>query len=235
MAFAVKNQINLKSKTFNNNYTMAFLTKNKKIYCDVLAYYIIDGELYQLSMRTNLAEADSKLPATEIFNKYGCHLSKYNFMYDEFAEWASTYYDSFDELPYDMSKAGEVNVKDLAKAVKKVKAAFEKKFNDFPLDGTLYTSTLDINYYDGDRCFQTIVKPLRKLVNESEDNIALKLILEVEMLDGKSSETKCEFIPFDRFVEQYTPGCAIKVIESIHPNDSYCDYRDVEIEDYFNL
>ncbi len=213
---------------------MSFLSKNNKIYCDVLAYYIIDGDIYQLSMRRTLPEADSKLPATEIFNKYGCHLSKYNLEYDEFAEWASQYYESFDELPYDMSKAGEVNVKDLAKAVKKVRSAFEKKFNDFPLDGTLYTSTLD-PYYDDGVCFQPIVKPLRKLVNESEDNIARRLILEVEMLDGKSSETKCEFIPFCRFVDYYAPGCAVRVIESNHPNDSYCDYRDVDIEDYFNL
>lgn len=215
---------------------MSFLSKNKKIYRDVVAYYIIDGDLYQLSMRNYFTEADSKLPATEIFNKYGCHLSKYNFTYDEFAEWASTYYESFNDLPYDMSKAGEVNEKDLVKAVKKVKVAFEKKFNDFPLDGTLYTSTLEIgSLYDDGECFQPIVKPLRKLVIESEVNIARRLILEVEMLDGKSSETKCEFIPFYRFVEQYAPGCAIKVIESIHPNDSYHDYRDVEIEDYFNL
>ena len=213
---------------------MAFLTKNKKIYRDVLAYYIIDGDLYQLSMRNYFTEADSKLSATEIFNKYGCNLSKYNFVFDEFAEWASTYYDSFDDLPYDMSKAGEVNVQDLAKAVKEVKNTFEKKFNDFRLDGTLYSSTLELgaDYDDGDRCFQTIVKPLRKLVNESEDNIARRLILEVEMLDGKSSETKCVFIPFSRFVDQYAPGCAIKVIESIHPNDSYSD---IDIEDYFNL
>ena len=216
---------------------MSFLTKNKKIYRDVLAYYIIDGDLYQLSRRRYLPEADSKLPATEIFNKYGCNLSKYNFIYDEFAEWSSTYYESFNDLPYDMSKAGEVNEKDLVKAVKKVKVAFEKKFKDFPLDGTLYTSTLElgVDYDDGDRCFQPIVKPLRKLVNESEDNIARRLILEVEMLDGKSSETKCEFIPFRRFVDQYAPGCAIKVIESNHPNDSYCEYRDVDIEDYFNF
>lgn len=195
---------------------MSFLSKNKKIYRDVLAYYIIDGDLYQLSMRNYFTEADSKLPATEIFNKYGCHLSKYNFIFDEFAEWSSTYYESFDDLPYDMSKADEVNVKDLAKAVKKVKVAFEKKFKDFPLDGTLYTSTLD-PYYDDGVCFQPIVKPLRKLVIESEYNIARRLILEVEMLDGKSSETKCVFIPFCRFVDQYATGCAVKVIESIHP------------------
>ena len=212
---------------------MAFLTKNKKIYCDVVAYYIIDGDLYQLSTRHYLPEADSKLPSTEIFNKYGCNLSKYNILYDEFAEWASTYYETFNDLPYDMTKAGEVNEKDLAKAVKKVKSTFEKKFNDFRLDGTLYTST----YYEdaGDQCFQTIVKPLRKLVNESEDNISRRLFIEVEMLDGKSSETKCEFIPFFRFVEYFAPGCAVKVVDSIHPNDSYCNYCDVEIEDYFRL
>ena len=216
---------------------MAFLTKNRKIYCDVLAYYIIDGDLYQLSMRNYFTEADSKLPATEIFNKYGCNLSKYNFIYDEFAEWSSTYYESFNDLPYDMTKADEFDKNDLAKAVKKVKSAFEKKFKDFPLNGTLYTSTLElgVDFGDGDRCFQPIVKPLRKLVNESEDNIARRLILEVEILDGKSSETKCEFIPFCRFVDQYAPGCAIKVIESNHPNDSYCEYRDVDIEDYFKL
>lgn len=216
---------------------MAFLTKNRKIYCDVLAYYIIDGDLYQLSMRNYFTEADSKLPATEIFNKYGCNLSKYNFIYDEFAEWSSTYYASFNDLPYDMTKADEFDKNDLAKAVKKVKSAFEKKFKDFPLNGTLYTSTLElgVDFGDGDRCFQPIVKPLRKLVNESEDNIARRLILEVEILDGKSSETKCEFIPFCRFVDQYAPGCAIKVIESNHPNDSYCEYRDVDIEDYFKL
>lgn len=213
---------------------MAFLTKSKKNYRDVIAYYIIDGDLYQLSMRNYFTEADSKLPAAEVFNKYGCHLSKYNLLFGEFAEWSSTYYESFNDLPYDMSKADEVNVKDLAKAVKKVKSAFEKKFYDFRLDGTLYTSTLN-PYYDDDECFQPIVKPLRKLVNESEDNIAHRLILEVEMLDGKSSETKCEFIPFHRFVNQYVPGCTVKVIESNHPNDSYRDYRDVEIEDYFNL
>jgi hypothetical protein len=123
----------------------------------------------------------------------------------------------------------------LDKAISTVKKEFEKKFKDFPLDGTLYSSTLELGYDDADQCFQTIVKPLRKLVNESEDDISRRLILEVEMLDGKSSETKSVFIPFYRFVDQYVPGCAIKVIESNHPNDSYCDYRDVEIEDYFNL
>ena len=210
---------------------MSFLSKNKTIYCDVLAYYIIDGDLYQLSMRKNLPVADSKLPAKEIFEKYGFRVSKYNLEFDVFAEWASTYYESFNDLPYDMSKADEVNVKDLAKAVKKVKSTFEKKFGVFHLDGTLYTSTLD-PYYDDGVCFQPIVKPLRKLVNESEENIARRLILEVEMLDGKSSKTKHEFIPFSKFVDYYAPGCAVKVIENIHQCDCYCDF---EIEDYFNF
>ena len=212
---------------------MSFLLKNKKTYCKITSYYIIDGNLYQFKMMDFLKNGDEELSRVELFNKFGFHVSKFNLEFDEFAEWASQYYNNFDALPYDMNTAQEINEKDLAKAVKKIKSDFEKKFKDFPLDGTLYTSTLD--RYDDCVCFQTIVKPLRKLVNESEDNIAHRLILEVEMLDGKSSETKCEFIPFCRFVDQYAPGCAVKVIESNHPNDSYCDYRDVEIEDYFNF
>lgn len=212
---------------------MSFLLKNKTTYCKITSYYIIDGNLYQFKMMDFLKNGDEELSRVELFNKFGFHVSKFNLEFDEFAEWASQYYNNFDALPYDMNTAQEINEKDLAKAVKKIKSDFEKKFKDFPLDGTLYTSTLD--RYDDCVCFQTIVKPLRKLVNESEDNIAHRLILEVETLDGKSSETKCEFIPFCRFVDQYAPGCAVKVIESIHPNDSYCDYRDVGIEDYFNL
>ena len=212
---------------------MSFLLKNKTTYCKITSYYIIDGNLYQFKMTDFLKDGDEELSRVELFNKFGFHVSKYNLEFDEFAEWASQYYNNFDELPYDMNTAQEINEKDLAKAVKKNKSDFEKKFKDFPLDGTLYTSTLD--RYDDCVCFQTIVKPLRKLVNESEDNIAHRLILEVEMLDGKSSETKCEFIPFGRFVDYYAPGCAVRVIESKHPNDSYCDYRDVGIEDYFNL
>lgn len=191
---------------------MSFLSKNNKIYRDVVAYYIIDGDIYQFSMRKYFTEAESKLPATEIFNKYGCHLSKYNLEYDEFAEWASQYYDNFDALPYDMNTAQEINEKDLVKAVKKIKSDFEKKFKDFPLDGTLYTSTL--NHYDDMQCFQDVVKPKKKLVNESEDNIARRLIMEIESLDGKESNTKRVFIPFCRFIEYYKPGCAIKVIDS---------------------
>lgn len=210
---------------------MSIFSKTTNVYGET--YYIIDSNLYKFTCE--FPDKDGTLPVVELLNKYGFRVSKYNLVFDEFAEWASQYYYNFDALPYDMSKADEVGVNDLAKAIKKVRSAFEKKFKEFPLDGTLYTSTLEIGYEDADQCFQTIVKPLRKLVNEREDNIARRLILEVEMLDGKSSETKCEFIPFGRFVDQYATGCAVKVIESIHPNDSYCDYRDVEIEDYFNL
>ena len=212
---------------------MSFLLKNKTTYCKITSYYIIDVNLYQFKMMDFLKDGDEELSRIDLFNKFGFHVRKYILVFDEFAELASQYYNNFDALPYDMNTAQEINVKDLAKAVKKIKSDFEKKFKNFPLDGTLYTSTLD--RYDDCVCFQTIVKPLRKLVIESEDNIARRLILEVEMLDGKSSETKCEFIPFCRFVNYYAPGCAVKVIESNHPNDSYCDYRDVKIEDYFNL
>ena len=218
-------------KNFKNNYNMSSIRRNKKVYCDVLAYYIIDSELYQMSMRTRLTEDESKLPPVEIFKKYGCYLSKYSFMHNEFAEWDAIYYETFDSLPYDMSKSQEVNVEDLEKAVKKAKSEFEKKFNDFPLDGTLYTSTHEdgIHYGGGmcfPQCFQAIVKPKKKLVNEGVDDIVRKMILEIEILDGIHSETKREFIPFCKFVEQYTPGCDIKVIDSN-------DHMKNKIEDYF--
>jgi hypothetical protein len=209
---------------------MSIFSKTTNVYGET--YYIIDSNLYKFECK--FPDKDGTLPVVELLNKYGFRVSKYNLEFGEFEEWASTYCCNLDALPYDMTKAKEVTKMTLDKAISTVKKEFEKKFKDFPLDGTLYTSTLNPYYYDG-VCFQPIVKPLRKLVNESEDNIARRLILEVEMLDGKSSETRCEFIPFGRFVDYYAPGCAIKVIESNHPNDSYCDYRDVGIDDYFNL
>lgn len=205
---------------------MSFLLKNKTTYCKITSYYIIDGNLYQFKMMDFLKDGDVELSRIDLFNKFGFHVSKYNLEFDEFAEWASQYYNNFDALPYDMNTAQEINEKDLVKAVKKIQSDFEKKFKDFPLDGTLYTSTL--NHYDDGVCFQEVVKPRKKLVNESEDNIARRLIMEVEVLDGKSSETKREFIPFCRFIEYYKPGCAIKVIESD-------DYMEKRIEDFFNL
>lgn len=205
------------------------LFTRKKNRVEMKAYYIIDDNLYMFRKVEYLTEKESNLTRDEFFNKCGFYIRKYNIEYDEFEMWYETHCFSLSENPYDMTKAVEVSEEDLESAIKTVKKAFEKKFNDFRLDGTLYTSTLEP--YD-EVCFQTIVKPLRKLVNESEDNIARRLFMEVEMLDGKSSETKCEFIHFYRFVDQYAPGCAVKVIESIHPNDCYSD---IEIEDYFNL
>jgi hypothetical protein len=205
---------------------MSFLLKNKTTYCKITSYYIIDGNLYQFKMMDFLKDGDVKLSRVDLFNKFGFHVSKFNLEFDEFEEWASQYYDNFDALPYDMNTAQEINEKDLVKAVKKFKSDFEKKFKDFPLDGTLYTSTLD--RYDDMQCFQEVVKPRKKLVNENDDHIARRLFLEVEVLDGKSSETKREFMPFCRFIEYYKSGCAIKVIES----DDYVEKR---IEDFFNL
>jgi hypothetical protein len=207
------------------------LFTRKKIRVEMKAYYIIDDNLYMFRKVEDITEKEINLTRDEFFNKYGFYIRKYNFEYDEFEMWYEMHCYSLSENPYDMTKAVEVREEDLESAIETVKKAFEKKFNDFRLDGMLYTSTME-PYYDDGVCFQTIVKPLRKLVNESEDNISRRFILEVEMLDGKSSETKCEFIHFYRFVDQYTSGCAVKVIESIHPNDSYSD---IEIEDYFNL
>lgn len=212
------------------------LFTRKKNRVEMKAYYIIDDNLYMFRKVVYLTEKESNITRDEFFDLYGFRIRKYNIDYGDFNMWYEKNCYSLSDNPYDMTKAVEVKEEDLDDAIETIKKAFEKKFNDFRLDGTLYTSTLGTDYdYDDSVCFQTIMKPLRKLVNESEENIARRLILEVEMLDGKSSETKLEFIHFSRFVDNYAPGCAVKVIDSIHPNDSYCNYCNVEIEDYFKL
>ena len=212
------------------------LFTRKKNRVEMKAYYVIDDNLYMFRNVEYLTEKGSNLTRDEFFNLYGFRIYKYNIEYGDFDMWYEKHCYSLSENPYDMTKAVEVKEEHLDTVIEIIEKAFEKKFNDFRLDGTLYTSTMGTDYdYDDCVCFQTIMKPLRKLVNESEDNITRRLILEVEILDGKSSETKLEFIHFSRFVDHYAPGCAVKVIESIHPNDSYCDYRDIEIEDYFKL
>ena len=190
---------------------MSFLLKNKTTYCNMTSYYIINGNLYQFKMTDFLKDGDIELSRVDLFNKFGFHVSKYNLEFDEFAEWASQYYGNFDELPYDMNTAQEINEKDLVKAIKKIKSDFEKKFKDFPLDGTLYTSTLEP--YNDMQCFPEVAKPKKKLINNSEENIARRLLLEIEVLDGISSETKKVFIPFCRFVEQYKTGNNITIID----------------------
>ena len=202
---------------------MSIFSKPTNVYG--VTYYIIDGNLYKFTCE--FPDKDGMLPVVELHNKYGFRVSRYDMEFNSFADWSSAYYRNLDEAPYDMTKAKGVVKASLEKAISDVEKEFEKKFQDFPLDGTLYTSS---SYDEG--CFRAIAKPVRKLINTSPNNVINSMILEVEILDGLSAETKREFMTFYRFIRDYTPGCTVKVVENIHQSDCYCD---IEIEDYFNL
>ena len=121
-----------------------------------------------------------------------------------------------------MSKAVEISAEYLDIAVKEREDVFRKQFKDFKLDGTLYRA----KYRTDKQVFRSIVKPKRKLVDDFEDTTANSLILEIEVLDGKSAETKRKFITFYQFLDNYIPECEIEVVES-H------DIQDFKIKDYF--
>ena len=191
------------------------------------AYYIINDSLYKYS--TRYPELEHNRPIVELYDKYGFWVAKYDFEFDAFADWSAEYFKTLDECPYNINAAEGIEQPDLVKAISKTKKAFEKKFKDFPLDGTLYSHN-DMDEYE--ECFPPVVKPRKKLVNEGSVSIT-RFILEVEMLDGKHTETRREFIPFARFIRDYKPGCAVKVIES----DEQYEYGDCTkwFEDYFDL
>lgn len=207
------------------------------------AYYIIDGNLYRFYLGAYIQEEDlnGSLSSIELFQKYGNNgliVNKYDIknigsitykdaekinrdgMYSEYS--VCEHYNSFDELPFDMSNAREIYTKDLYNAINEIKMNFEKQFKEFPLDGTLYRAKHN-------RCnsaFKAIVKPKRKLVDENETKLSSSLILEVEVLDGIVAETRREFMTFHNFIENHVPEFNIKVVDSN-------DIQDFKIKDYF--
>jgi hypothetical protein len=208
---------------------MGLFTKKEKGNCIwIESHYIIDGELYKFVLNRFVYDKDREsLSNMELFDKYGFSLCKYKIEYENFrGYWFSEYYDSISHLPYDIrkyiSKATEVKDEDLDSAIKKINMNFKKQFDDFKLDGTLYRA----NFKSENKSFSAVVKPKRKLVDSKESKLAASLILEIEVLDGKSAETKREFIPFYQFVEDYIPECGIEVFES-------SDIQDFKVKDYF--
>jgi hypothetical protein len=204
---------------------MGLFSKKEKVESVwVESHYIIDGELYKFVLNAFVYSKDrDSMSKMELFDKYGFSVCKYKIEYEDFRNyWFSEYYDSISFLPYDMSKATEVKDEDLDSAIEKIKMDFKKQFDDFKLDGTLYRA----NFRSENKSFSAVVKPKRKLVDNKESKLADSLILEIEVLDGKSAETKREFIPFYQFVEDYTPECEIEVVES-------SDIQDFKIKDYF--
>lgn len=201
-----------------------FGLSKKETWVRALAYYIIDGELYKFSKGILLIGDNMNLTDTEIFNKYGVIVSKYRLDYEDFEDWNSKEYNSLEDVPFDLSKAQDVTSYGLEWGIEYIENAFKKKFNDFCLDNTLYSS-LDEDMYE-EQCFPVILKPKAKLIYDSAKKVSESLILEVEVLDGNNANTRHGFIHFYKFITSYKPGCPIEVAESS------CPYP-FKVENYF--
>lgn len=205
---------------------MCLFSKKNKSKGDFIrreSYYIIDGEIYQFVFNAWACNEDLNKSNWELMNEYGFFVNKYCIEHNKFRNtWFSNYYDCFEVCPYDMSKAVEISAEYLDIAIKEREDVLRKQFEDFKLDGTLYRAKDRTD----NQVFKSIVKPKRKLVDKFEEITANSLILEIEIIDGKSAETKREFITFHQFLEDYIPECEIEVVES-H------DIQDFKIKDYF--
>ena len=174
-------------------------------------YFIIDDVLYKFEVRDFMPDSDLNLPTTELLNKYGFYVSRYELKFSTISdEYAIIYYDSLNIVPYDMSNAKELNEDELGDAINNLKLAFKKKFDDFRLDGSLYSANFFMR--DDSQCFPAIARPKRKLINEDCKDVIYSLILEIEVLDGKSALTQNAFITFYDFLENYRLGHNIKVL-----------------------
>lgn len=199
-----------------------FGKKSEKEWIDLKAYYKINEEIYRTRLEGNADVNDLNLSRDELFNKYGVWVCKFSIEYREFAEWNEIYYESLDEFfKYICEKDPvEINEDELEEYCNNADEEFKMKFNDFKLDDTLYTCNF---FVDG--CYlKEIVKVRKKLINESVSNIRNALILEVEILDGKSADTKREFMKFYDFIRDFKIGCNVKVIDSIDDNFSIDSY-----------
>ena len=199
---------------------MGLFTKKKKV--EMKAYYIIGDNLYQFRKVVYLTEKESNITRDEFFDLYGFRIRKYNIECGDFDMWYEKNCFSLSENPYDMSKAVEVREEELDTVIEIMKKAFEKKFNDFELNETLYTYNKD--HYD---TFPPVAKVIKKLVNKQEENIANKFILELEVLDGQEGAVKRVFTKFFDFINDYDAVCPIEVIDSI-------DMCETTFEDYFS-
>ena len=172
-------------------------------------YFIIGDDLYRFELRDFMPVSDHNLPTTELLNKYGFYVSKYNLKFSLISE-DGVHYDTLNDVPYDMTNAKELSEEELEDAINNLKLAFKKKFDDFRLDGSLYSTNFFMR--DDSQCFPAIARPKRKLINEDCKNVIYSLILEIEVLDGKSALTQNVFITFYDFIENYKLGHNMKVL-----------------------
>jgi hypothetical protein len=173
-------------------------------------YFIIGDDLYRFEVRHFMPDSDCYLPTTELLNKYGFYVRKYELKFTPISEKDMIHYNSLNEVPYDMTNAKELSEKELEDTISNLKLAFKKKFDDFRLDGSLYSAKFFMR--DGTQCFPTIARPKRKLINEGYKDVVYSLILEIEVLDGISAQTRNAFITFYDFLENYKLGHNIKVL-----------------------
>jgi hypothetical protein len=204
-----------------------FSKKEKYEFIITSRYFIIGDVLYKFEVRDFMSDSDLNLPTTELLNKYGFYVSKYNLKFSTISEEYAKYYNSLNEVPYDMSNAKELNENELDDAINNLKLAFKKKFDDFRLDGSLYSANFFMR--NDSQCFPAIARPKRKLINEGCNDVIYSLILEIEVLDGKSSITQNVFITFYDFLENYKLGHNIKVL--VEGEASNVE----KIEDYFDF
>lgn len=186
-----------------------FSKKENKEYTITSRYFIIGDDLYRFEVCDFMSDSDRNLPTTELLNKFGFYVSKYELKYSLISDH-TYFYNSLCEVPYDMSNAKELKEKELDDAINDLKLALKKKFDDFRLDGSLYSANFFMR--DESQCFPSIARPKRKLINEDCKDVIFSLILEIEVLDGKSALTQNVFITFYDFLENYRLGHNIKVL-----------------------
>lgn len=175
-------------------------------------YYLYNGELYRVKFKT----------------ENNGEVCVFNGWYNNFEECNIKPFLSLSALPFDINKATKVEPKDLDIAIENVKSDCKKKFDDFKLDGTLYTNTdkFSFCYY----VFPAVVRPKKKLVYENGETARRKYILEIEIIDGIDAESKRKFILFHDFILNYTPGCVVRVVDSDDPFENLGEYK---FENYF--
>lgn len=200
----------------NNNKT------KKKEWVEVIMYFFHNDKIYQAKMEEEINVEDFKLSPKDLLNTYGFEVSTYDMEYSDFNVYNTFPYDKLEDFFNDagVNEKHIIRDEDLYLAIDKIEKNFEMKFNEIKADDTLYTINFD-NNYDDRKSFNTIAKVKNKLINEKTSNIVRSKILEIEVLDGISATTKREFITFYDFINEFSPGCNIKVLEG-------------DIEDYFS-
>lgn len=202
--------------------------KEKSKLTQIRKYYKIDGNFYLLEVYDMMTDSDRNLSTTDMLNKFGFDIAKYNIISNKF-DWFGYQFNSLDELvrTLDLSNIQEIDEEDFDSYIESFIADVRKEFDEFELNGMLFSSkTYNSKQYG--QCFRSIVRPLAKLIDSSQKGVS-KMILDIEVLDGNSSIIKREFIPFYEFKNGYRPGCELEVVDSINYNSSSNDI----IEYYF--